>query len=43
MLSVLIFPFVAFLWRRHHPDEDGPTLAAPPDEPTDIYEDEADI
>ena len=42
MLSVLIFPFVAFTWRRRHPDEEEPSIAAPPDEPTTIYEDEAD-
>ena len=43
MLSVLIFPFLAFMWRRHHPDTPEGTTAAPPDEPTEIYEDEADI
>ena len=43
MLSVLIFPFFAFVWRRHHPDTREDTTAAPPDEPTEIYEDEADI
>ncbi len=43
MLSVLIFPFLAFMWRRRHPDTREDTTAAPPDEPTEIYEDEADI
>jgi Kef-type K+ transport system membrane component KefB len=42
MMSVLIFPFVAFMLRRRHPDEEEPTTAGPPDEPTEIYEDEAD-
>ena len=42
MLSVLIFPFFAFMWHRHHPDADEPAIAGPPDEPTEIYEDEAD-
>ena len=42
MLSVLVFPFVAFALRRRHPDPDEP-VAKPPDEPTTIYEDEADI
>jgi Kef-type K+ transport system membrane component KefB len=43
VLSVLIFPFLAFLWQRHHPDTPEDTTVAPPDEPTEIYEDEADI
>lgn len=43
MLSVLIFPFVAFMLRRRHPDEEEPPpIPTPPDEPTTIYEDEAD-
>ncbi len=42
MLSVLIFPFVAFALRRRHPDPDEP-VTKPTDEPTGIYEDEADI
>jgi Kef-type K+ transport system membrane component KefB len=42
MLSVLIFPFVAFALRRRRPDPDV-AIATLADEPTQIYEDEADI
>jgi hypothetical protein len=41
MLSVLIFPYTALSSLRRHPEEPS-TTAAPPDEPTAIYEDEAD-
>jgi Kef-type K+ transport system membrane component KefB len=43
MLSVLIFPYIAFALRRRHPASDEPPVPAPTDEPTTIYEDEADL
>jgi Kef-type K+ transport system membrane component KefB len=43
MLSVLIFPYVAFALRRRHPVSEEPAIPAPPDEPDTVYEDEADV
>jgi Kef-type K+ transport system membrane component KefB len=44
MLSVLIFPYVALMLRRRHPSLDATErpLPAPSEEPTTIYEDEAE-
>jgi flagellin-like protein len=43
MLSVLIFPYIAFALRRRHPADEEPTVPAPADEPSTVYEDEADL
>jgi Kef-type K+ transport system membrane component KefB len=43
MLSVLIFPYLAFALRRRHPTDEEPSVPAPPDEPAAVYEDEADL
>jgi Kef-type K+ transport system membrane component KefB len=41
MLSVLVLPFTAFALLRRHPEEEI-AVPAPPDEPSTVYEDEAD-
>ena len=43
MLSVLIFPYLAFALRRRHPAGEEPAVPPPTDEPSTVYEDEADI
>ncbi|HXY93100.1 MAG TPA: cation:proton antiporter [Acidimicrobiia bacterium] len=43
ILSVLVFPSTAFGWMRRHPVPPDAEVAAPADEPTEVYEDEADI
>jgi hypothetical protein len=42
MLSALVVPFTAFAWLRRHPEEEI-AVPAPPDEPSTVDVDEADL
>ena len=43
ILSVFIFPYLAFALRRRHPASEEPTIPAPADEPATVYADRADL